>query len=322
MILTVTLNPLLEKRLYFSYIELGNTHRCTKELFYPGGKGINVSKQLIKLGMQSSALTFIGGGNGKILRHLLANENIELSLVSTKSETRSASLIIEEDQNRVSTFIGLNQIISKNESAELKSKLEKMIQNCSIVIFSGSSPSPHTDEIFPYGIELAHKHDKISILDTYGSHLQKCIEAAPTALHNNVDEIESSLNYSLKSETDKIDFLNYLYSKEVKLAFLTDGANPIFASKYDFAYKITPPTIVLKDATGSGDAFTAGLAYGFEHSMVFNDFAKLATALGAANASRFDTCEVDIESAEELVPHVSVQEIGKKMKLINDSPNY
>lgn len=322
MILTVTLNPLLEKRLYFSSVELGETFRCTGEKFYPGGKGINVSRQLVKLGMQSSALTYLGGGNGKILRHLLTNENIELSLVSTKSETRSASLIIEEDKNRVSTFIGLNQIITENESTELKSKLEKMIQNCSIVIFSGSSPSPNTDEIFPYGIELAHKYDKISILDTYGPHLQKCIEAAPTALHNNVDEIKSSLNYSLDNDSDKINFMNHLHSKGIKLSFLTDGANPIFASKYDFVYKIMPPNIEVKDATGSGDAFTAGLAYGFEHAMVFNDFTKLATALGAANAARFDTCDVNMESAEELIPHVSVQEIGKKMKLINDSPNY
>jgi 1-phosphofructokinase family hexose kinase len=322
MILTVTLNPLLEKRLYFSSIELGNTYRCTNEMFYPGGKGINVSRQLIKLGMQSSALTFLGGGNGKILRHLLTQENIELSLVSTKSETRSASLIIEEDKNRVSTFIGLNQVISESESAELKNKLEKMIQNCSIVVFSGSSPTIETDDIFTYGIELAHKHDKISILDTYGAHLKNCIEAAPTAIHSNLDEIKSSLNYSLESEPAKIDFLNYLYSKGIKLSFLTDGSNPVYASKYDFIYKIIPPKVEVKDTTGSGDAFTAGLAYGFEHSMVFSDFSILASALGAANASSFDTCNVDIKSAEELFPHISVQEIGKKMKLINDSPNY
>jgi len=70
-----------------------------------------------------------------------------------------------------------------------------MIYNCSAVIFSGSSPCFATDDIFPFGIELANKYDKISILDTYGGHLQACLEAQPTVIHNNKDEVEIRSDY-------------------------------------------------------------------------------------------------------------------------------
>ena len=322
MILTVTLNPLLEKRLEFQSVELGKDQRAKNEFYAAGGKGINVSRQLNLLGVKNSAFTFIGGSSGKIYRHLLNEEKIDFSLVQTKSETRSADIIIEKEKNRLTTFFGLNSSISKSESDEFKNKLEKMISNSSIVVFSGSSPCETTDDIFPYGIELANKHDKISVLDTYGNHLKKCIESSPTVIHNNVSEVEKTFGISLKDEKSKIDFMHDMYSKNVKLIFLTDGPNPAYASKFDFIYKIIPPKIDTADATGSGDAFVAGLVHGLEKSLVFDEFTKTAAALGAANAAKWETCSVQHDGINRYFDHVKIESVGKKMKIIDDSPNY
>ncbi len=322
MILTVTINPLLERRLFFESVELGQTNRCIREFFYGGGKGINVSRQLNFLRMQNSAFTFLGGNNGKILRHCLTNDKIDFSVVSTKSETRIADLIVENKTKRVSTFFGMNSEISSAESADFKNKLDKMIQNCSIVVFAGSSPCKDTDDIFPLGIELANKHDKISILDTYGAHLQNCIDAGPTVIHNNISEIEKSLGVSLHNENETLRLMSEFYSKKIKLAFLTDGAKPIYASKFDFHYKIVPPLVDVFDATGSGDAFVAGIAFGMENALVFDEFVKIATGLGAANAAMLETCEVTFDQMNPLLEQVEVISIGKKMKIINDTPNY
>lgn len=320
MILTVTLNPLLERRLYFEKVELGKSFRSIKEEFRAGGKGINISRQLNQLKIKNSSYTFLGGNNGKHLRSVLTHEQIDYSAVSTKSETRSADIIIENENNRLTTFFGINSSIARIESDEFKHKLDKMIQNSSIVIFSGSSPCKETDDIFPYGIELANNYDKISVLDTYGDHLKNCIDAKPTIFHNTVSEIQDSLNISLKTEPEKIKFLDYLYSKGIKLSFITDGENPAYSSKYDFHYKIIPPIIEPLDSTGSGDAFVAGIVYGIENSLVFDDFIKIATAFGTANAGMWNTCSVTEEQMNAFIDKVKVEPVGKKMKLIDDSP--
>jgi tagatose 6-phosphate kinase len=322
MILTITLNPLLERRLFFDSIEIGKPNRSLKEIYYAGGKGINVSRQLNCLGIKNTAFTFLGGNNGKLLRHAITQDKIDFMVASTKEETRSADIIIEEKHKRVTTFFGLNSNISLEEASDFKSKLEKMIQNCSIVVLSGSSPCVTTNDIFPYAIELANKHDKISILDTYGDHLKTCIAAEPTAIHNNVEELEKSYGISLKEEKDKLAFLDELYSQNIKMAFITDGANPSYASKFNFHYKIVSPVVDLYDATGSGDAFVAGLTYGLENSLVFEDFVKTASALGAVNASKIETCNVTPEEIENVVNQVQVLPVGKKMKIIDDSPKY
>lgn len=322
MVLTVTINPLLENRIDFNSVTMGKVNRGLSKKYYAGGKGINVSRQLDYLGIKNTALLFLGGNNGKILRKVLINENLNFTSVSQKGETRSATLVVEKKKNRVTSFFEPGSKLSENEISEFKNKLNKMIQNCSIVIFSGSVPNEEAASIIVHGIELAHKYDKISFIDTYGSHLKDCLDAAPTMIHNNIPELEKSLNISLKTETEKVKLLKTLYNKGIKLAYITNGAKATYASKFDFIYRITSPKIKEIDATGSGDAFVAGIAYGFEKALVFDEFVKIASALGSLNAARWDVCNVATEEVEKTISSVSVKHIGKKMKLLDDSPTH
>jgi len=67
MILTITINPLLEQRFTFKNIISDCVNRDGKLNIAAGGKGINVSRQLNRLKLQNTALTFSGGTFGKII---------------------------------------------------------------------------------------------------------------------------------------------------------------------------------------------------------------------------------------------------------------
>jgi 1-phosphofructokinase family hexose kinase len=320
MILTVTLNPLLELRLTYDSIEFGKSHRNPKEEFQAGGKGINVSRQLNCLKTPNMAFTFLGGNNGKKLRHLLEDEEIGFSSIRTEDETRFGSVVIGGSPVTVTNFFGRNSVVTENEVNEFLTKLEKMIGNCEIVVFSGSSPCENTGRIFIEGIKIANNQDKISVLDTYGSHLSECIDASPTIIHNNKTEIEQSLGRRLETEKEKIEFLNFLYSKGIKQSFITDGEKETYAANFDFHYVVENPLIEYVDSTGSGDAFVAGIVYGFHNNLVFEEYLRLAASLGAANAASTNVCKVTIEEIEQYKQKVKISNIGKKVKLIDDSP--
>lgn len=320
MILTVTINPLLEICLTYKEVSSSRENRNGKLLYRAGGKGINVSRQLKFLETKSFGFTFSGGSNGKIFRSVLEKEELQFSFIKTDSETRIASVITDDSNKSVATYFQENNFVSTEEANEFKSKLDKMIQNCEIVVFSGSSPCTVADDIFPFGISLANKYDKVSVLDTYGKHLANCIDASPTILHNNAEEIEKSLQVKMKSEKDKLTFLDHLYQKGIKQAYITDGGHPVFASNFDFHFKITPPEVSAVHSTGSGDAFVAGLVYGWHNDFVFAETCKLAAALGAVNAERLDICTSNLGDVEELRKRVMLSPMGKKMKLLDDSP--
>lgn len=322
MILTVTINPLLERRLIFNSIKKGKVNRSLYETFGAGGKGINVSRQLGYLNIKNLALSFIGGGNGKTFRKTVAAEKINTTFINIKNDIRWASIIVEKKSKTITSFFSPNFEVSQLEVDNFKSKLEKMIPNCSIVIFSGSSPCENANSIIPFGILIANKYNKISIADTYGTHLEETIFAAPTVLHNNIKEIEKSLKLDLQHNQAKVEFLNYIYSKGIKLGYLTDGANSFYASKFDFHYKVTPPKIILIDETGSGDAFVAGVAEGLEKGLTFEEFTQNAVMIGAANAESFDTCKVKRNEIKLRKNEIKIEPIGKKIKIVDDTPNY
>lgn len=321
MVLTITINPLLEKRLIFDTVNFGEVNRSSEKILKSGGKGINVSRQLNLLGIKNSAFTFLGGHNGKLLRNVLMEEEIEFNAVSSKSETREGYLILEKGKNRLTSYFEPNPVITSSEVDAFKDKLEKMIKNASTVVLAGSSPCKEADELFPYAIEIANRQDKMTVLDTYGEHLEACLEKGPEVVHNNVNEVQKSLGLNLNNEDAKLEYLSSLYEKGVKLGFLTDGAKPVYASKFDFHYKAEFPVVEEIDATGSGDAFVAGVVAGIEKALVFDDFLKNAVALGAMNAKQWETTKVDPALLEEFTGKVKVTSIGKKMKIIDDSPN-
>ena len=196
-----------------------------------------------------------------------------------------------------------------------------MIRNCEIAVFSGSSPCKETNSIFPFGIEIANKYDKISVCDTYGIHLKDCIDQSPTILHNNISEIKNSLNISLNDEKEKLSFLDFLYSKGVKQSFITNGKEDIYASNFDYHYRIENTKIEEVDPTGSGDAFVAGLVYGLNKDKTFEESVKLASALGALNASTFEVCNVNIDEAQKLTEKIKIFTVGKKIKSIDVAPH-
>jgi len=320
MILTVTINPLLERRFYYPQIDLSSVNRNGKVILKAGGKGINVNRQLNKFRLNNIALLFIGGNNGKLIRKSLRNEKINFSDIPIKNETRDAAVIIDQSKNKIYSFFKADTIVSSSEVENFILKMEKMIPTCELVVFSGSSPCKETDTIFPEGIRIANKHDKVSICDTYGNHLKECLNASPTIIHNNTDEIKSSLNVKLESEIDSLRMLDSLYKKKIKQAFITNAEKPFYASNFDFHYKVSLPKIDTVDSTGSGDAFTAGIIYGWHNKLKFDEQLRFASALGVCNTQSFEVCDVEIENARQMIEQIKINPVGKKIKQIDDTP--
>lgn len=139
-------------------------------------------------------------------------------------------------------------------------------------------------------------------------------------MHNNVDEINESLNIKLDSEDSILTFLNDLYAYSIKQSYLTNEGDLFYASNFDFHFKIAPPFVNKVNSVGSGDSFVAGITYGWYKDLTFEESLKLGSSLGAANAARFDVCNITMKEADEFLSRVEVETVGKKMKLLDVKP--
>lgn len=59
MIYTVTLNPSIDYVVQVNSFDLGAVNRAEKDMKFPGGKGINVSRVLHRLGVENIALDLL-----------------------------------------------------------------------------------------------------------------------------------------------------------------------------------------------------------------------------------------------------------------------
>jgi tagatose 6-phosphate kinase len=168
---------------------------------------------------------------------------------------------------------------------------------------------------------MANRYDKISLCDTYGNHLKDCIDAGPTIIHNNIEETGKSLCVGLNTEKEKSDYLDFLYSKNIKQAYLTDGGKETYCSNFDYHFKVKLPEVKSLDPTGSGDSFVAGIIYGWHNNLTFENSLLVASSLGIANAISFDTSNALLKDAEAFNNSISIQPIGKKMKIVDVSPD-
>ena len=64
-VLTITLNPAIDKTIKIDSFTLGLEHRYREIDLSAGGKGVNVSQALMKLRLESVASGFLGGSAGK-----------------------------------------------------------------------------------------------------------------------------------------------------------------------------------------------------------------------------------------------------------------
>ena len=88
MIYTVTLNPSIDYIVRLDKVNVGSVNRMESDDKFAGGKGINVSRVLKRLGIDNTATGFIGGFTGKFITDTLENEAIATQFVQVSEDTR------------------------------------------------------------------------------------------------------------------------------------------------------------------------------------------------------------------------------------------
>ncbi|MEJ7586007.1 MAG: PfkB family carbohydrate kinase [Ferruginibacter sp.] len=169
-ILTVTLNPAIDKSTTTGLIQPEAKQRCTDVLNEPGGGGINVSKALKKLKASSLALFPAGGYNGEMLKSLLKSEDIPFNSIDSSVETRENWVVLETDTNNQFRFTFPGRPV---EEQVIKDLIEDILSfSPEYVVSSGSLPQGLPDYFYGLIVKTANSVGAKCIVDTSGPALQ------------------------------------------------------------------------------------------------------------------------------------------------------
>ena len=309
MITTVTLNPMLDKTISIHALRRGMIERASRMDMVPGGKGVNVSRQLHRLGIETTATGFLGGDVGKTIMDLIEAEGYRQEFVQTKATTREGLTFLEKDGTQTAVFEP-SPDVEPGEAETLRQTVASLAERSSWVVCSGSSPGSNADDIFYEAIQQALTTGCSCVLDSYGTVFARGLKAVPTLVKTNKSEFEQSLKIPLSGEGDIRSALRQIRKDGVRFCVLTDGNGPVYASSGDGEWKVTPPAVKPVNPVGSGDAMLAGMLYGFVNRWEFERCLRFGVAAGAANASVWAVANSSFEEITKLEPTVGIEKLG------------
>lgn len=307
MILTVTLNPALDRVVNVASFRSGKVNLIGKErIRIAGGKGINVSRVVKTLGERTLATGWLGGSQGRIIKRNLDKENIDTDFVFIKEESRLNLTILDPVSDKKTHLVEEGPLISYPEIKNIKEKLKSLAGRAKIVVFSGSIPRGAGEGIYNSLVKLVSSYNNriISILDTRGEALKKGLQAKPFMLTPNKEEMEELTGRHLSRLGELVEVARSLVKRYVKLVVVSGGKGEVLVVKKREVIILTPPSIKTLNPVGAGDALVAGFAVGLLRGTVLEEMASLGVAAGAASVEKGREEALSLERIEELARKV------------------
>ncbi|MCO5533777.1 1-phosphofructokinase family hexose kinase, partial [Enterococcus faecium] len=217
MIYTVTLNPSIDFIVHVDHLEIGALNRMKQDFKLPGGKGINVSRILKRIGIASTALGFVGGFTGRFIEEWLTKEEINSNFTQVAADTRINIKLKSGEETEIN---GLGPVIRQQEIAELKHQLATLSAE-DIVILSGSKPAGLPTDFYKELIKIVKEAGAEFVIDTTGAELFDALSDQPLLIKPNNHELAELYETSFSTIEDILPYGQRM---------LKDGAKNVIVS--------------------------------------------------------------------------------------------
>ena len=280
MIYTVTLNPSIDYNLTLEQLRMGELNRVDDAKMFSGGKGINVSRVLKNLGVNSTALGFIGGFTGAFVEADLKENGIYTNFVQVQEPTR-INVKLKTD---VETEMNANgpQITEENFS-QLKKEIAKL-EKGDLLVLSGSIPASLVKTTYEQLIEIAKENDVEIIVDAEGDLLKNTLPFQPFLIKPNHHELGGLFQVDIQTAKEAIPYAKRLVdmgAKNVVVSLAGEGA--LFVNEKTVLLAKTPKGKLIS-SVGAGDSLVAGFLAKYIETNNDKEAFRYAVATGSATA--------------------------------------
>lgn len=309
MIYTVTLNPALDKEYTVDELKQDEVLRALAVSIDYGGKGFNVSRMLHSLGVDNTALGFVGGATGQTIERGLAELNIKTALTGIREETRTNISIVSEKEKH---YIKVNEpgpLISKEEIDHLLQQVDEFVHPNDWWVLAGSLPRGVPNDFYANLINHIHQGGAFAVLDTSGQALQQGLKAHPFLIKPNITETSQLISREINNLSEVRDALPFLHTMGAEIVVISAGEEGALLSNGEKVWHCQAPKIQERNPIGAGDAMVAGLVWRLSLQDDMGQVLAWGIACGTAAASLAGTGMPNRNLVEKFLNEVKVKRI-------------
>ena len=311
MIITVTMNPAIDKTVEIDQLLPGGLNRIRKVEYDAGGKGINVSKTIRELGGTSIATGFLGGNAGKTIQSVLGKKEIGNDFIQVDGETRTNTKVFEKN-GAVTELNEPGPVISEDQIHALLQKLEDYADDHTLFVLAGSIPAGVDRNIYAEITRLVHKKGAKVLLDADGELFRNSLEAVPDIIKPNRVELEEYAGFDYRaSQEELLNLARRIRQKGIGTVAVSMGKSGAMLVKDGYEVRCPALSVKAHSTVGAGDAMVAALAYSWDQGLDDDALTRLCIAASAGAVTTIGTKPPTRELVDQLAEQVIIERIGE-----------
>ncbi|MBK5240816.1 1-phosphofructokinase [Clostridium sp.] len=282
MIITVTLNPAVDKTVEVDNCTINSVNRVSSIKLDAGGKGINVSKVVKSLNGESIALGVLAGKTGEFIKDYLDTEKIKNDFVFVTGETRTNIKIVDKVKNTNTDINESGNNVSEDDIKIIKEKVFNLAKSDDILVLSGSVPQSVEKNIYELWIREASGLGVKTILDADGELLKNGIKSGPYLIKPNIHELEKLFDVKINGINETIRLCTGIFDYGVKVIAVSLGSEGALFMNREKTIHARGIKVKVKSTVGAGDSMVAGLAFALDKGYSFERSVTLSVAAATA----------------------------------------
>jgi 1-phosphofructokinase family hexose kinase len=311
MIITVTLNPALDKTLQVPNFTPGRRHRTVDQMTMPGGKGVNVARAIKRLGQPVIATGIAGGATGTRIVEALNDDSILNDFVRIREESRTNTAVLDPTTGQQTEINERGPAVTSQELELFHDKLMYLAKGASMCVFAGSLPRGVEPGIYADLIREVRRLGVTTVLDTEGESLRLGVRAEPDLISPNELEAEELVGQEFNDVEDRAQAVLEMARLGAREAIMTmrDGCYANVFDENHVVYRVTVPEQEARSRIGSGDAFLAGYVaarYGGRSPV---ECLRYGVACGAESVQHFGAGLLDPANVDRLLGDVEAEQL-------------
>ncbi len=243
-----------------------------------GGKGINASVILNRLGFETTAITFMNGAISNMITEQLEKEKVKLIAIPSVNETR----INIKFNNQINNFElnGPASIIDAKAENQLMKLISSMTGN-DVVFIMGRSNMTLVESI----VKILSANNVKFVLDIDSKEIMKLLKYKPFVIKPNIFELATLMEVKIKTEKDIIKHGNKLIQMGLQNLLVSCADEGSYFMNKEKILKIETPKLKIINSSGAGDSMLATFVAKYVESNNVEKSFILSNAAGMATVS-------------------------------------
>ena len=282
-IVTMTMNPAIDKSSSVAHVVAERKLYCRPPRFEPGGGGVNVCRAIKKLGGESILLYPAGGLTGERLQELLNQEGLDHRPFPIEGLTRESLVILEESTGRQYRFGMPGPEFQEQEWQEFLRELSVPERKPDYLVASGSLPPGVPTDFYARAARVGKDRGAKVIIDVSGEALEEAIKEGVYLIKPNVREFRELVGEDIKEESQiKAEAQRMVKSGRCEVLVISLGAAGALMVSEEISERILPPTVPIISKVGAGDSMVAGIVLSLARGKPLRESVLFGVAAGTA----------------------------------------